>query len=190
MLVTFFSFILFAISSFHCSLTVSKTDDFTVNIGYWARESMTQAAHLDKNQCSAWNSLGKEGFDGVWKFGKAIGVVGTIIAFGLWCMSSYVVIFRVPTHFFVKIATGHGIMAVLSLLLLSGLSSDVCKDEFCKIGPGGILAIVTWLFWTISTCIILKIQALSRQPEFEYPPSENKESKTQPSKKVEQDDMA
>jgi hypothetical protein len=188
MLVTFCSLILFSISSFHCSLTVSKTDDFTVYIGYWARESVTQAAYLDANECAPWNSLGMEAFDGVWKFGKMLGIVGTIIAGGLWFMSIYVVIYRVPTHFLGKVATGHGIMAVLSLLLLSGLSSDVCKDESCKIGPGGILAIVTCLFWTISTCIILKLQALSRQPEFEYTPPGSKESKAQASKV--QEDMA
>jgi hypothetical protein len=180
MLFTFCCLILFAISSFHCSLTVSETDeDFTVYIGYWARESQVQAEYLDANDCSPWNSLGMEAFDGVWKFGKMLGVVGTIIAGGLWLMSIYVVIFRVPTHFFGKLVIGHGIMAVLSLLLLSGLSSDVCKDESCTIGPGGILAVVTWLFWTISTCIILKIKALSRLPEFEYTPPEKKESKTQ-----------
>ena len=145
---------------------------------------MVQAEYLDANECSAWNSLGQDAFDGVWKFGKALGVVGTLIASGLWFISIYMVIFRVPTHFFGKLAIGHGTMAVLSLLLLSGLSSDVCNDESCTIGPGGILAIVTWLFWTISTCIILKIQALSRLPEFEYTPSEKKESKTK------QQDMA
>lgn len=163
MIFTFCSLILFAISSFHCSLTVSKTDDATVYIGYWARESTLQASYMDANECAPWNSLGVESFDGVWKFGKMLGVVGTVIAGGLWFMSIYVVIFRVPTHFFGKIATGHGLMAVLSLLL-SGLSSDVCKNEVCEIGPGGILAIMTWLLWTISTCIILKMKALSRQP--------------------------
>ena len=179
--ITFWAFVLFAIGAFQCSLTVSEGDNYRVYIGYWSREQTQLSIQAnydgisDKNVCVPWSS--GEWFDGVWKFGKAVGVMGALLGGVLMLVSLYTICRDIPSNLFKLVLFPlHIVMVIFSLLLLVGLKSSICENEDCKFGPGMGVAIVAAIFWLISACLLLAIQ---RAAEDDGNP-ENERSAVQP----------
>jgi hypothetical protein len=178
MVVNFFASLFFLLSAFKCFLTVSETSESKLYTGYWSREDPQIAAAAgpkDGNYCLSWDSLSKESyFDGPWRFGRALGVMGTLVAFPVFLLSMYIIFYKVQTKVFSCMMYATIFMAIVSLLLLVGLSSDVCKNESCKLGPGGFIAMFDFFWWVAAAYVAHKLQALSQEPEYEYRPSLSK----------------
>jgi hypothetical protein len=174
MMVTFFAMLFFCLAAFKCWLTVSGlNDDTKIFVGYWSRELPEYAMNAggkDGNYCVSWDDATKDIlFDGTWKFGKAIGVMGAMLAIIVFFVSICIVFYKIPTRFFSSVLCTSILLAVFSLLLLSGLGSDVCDAEQCRMGPGGYLAIFDFFLWLAAAALAFKLKALSMEPEYEYP---------------------
>jgi hypothetical protein len=174
LLVTFFAMLFFCLSAFKCWLTVSGLyDEVKIFVGYWSRELPEYAMNADgqdRNYCVSWDAATKDSlFDGSWKFGKAVGIVGAMLSIIIFIVSIYTIFYKIATRFFSSVLCSCVVMAVFSLLLLSGLGSDVCTAELCRIGPGGYLAIFTFFLWLGAAALAFKLKALSQEPEYEYP---------------------
>lgn len=174
MLVTFFAMLFFCLAAFKCWLMVSGlTDDAKVFLGYWSRELAEYAMNGggdDGNYCVSWDDATKDNlFDGSWKFGKAIGIMGAILAIVVFFVAIYIVFYKIPSRFFSFLLCTSVVLAVFSLLLLSGLGSDVCDAEQCHLGPGAYLAIFNFFLWLGAAALASKLKALSMEPEYGYP---------------------
>jgi hypothetical protein len=165
-LVTTFALLFFMLSAFRCFLTVNKTDDYKVFIGYWGAESLeiaqTAGRGNDNNYCVAWSDEMKDDqFDGAWKFGRALGIIGSIICIPFMILCFYILVYRVDTRLFTLTIGAHLSMAIISLLLLVGLSSNVCTISACKMGPGGYFAILDFFLWIGAAFFAFKLQTMS-----------------------------
>eukprot|EP00529_Nitzschia_sp_RCC80_P028481 CAMPEP_0113489126 /NCGR_PEP_ID=MMETSP0014_2-20120614/26370_1 /TAXON_ID=2857 /ORGANISM="Nitzschia sp." /LENGTH=259 /DNA_ID=CAMNT_0000382857 /DNA_START=75 /DNA_END=854 /DNA_ORIENTATION=- /assembly_acc=CAM_ASM_000159 len=168
LIVTFLSFIFFYMSAFACWFSVSRIDtSLKIFIGYWSREIPEIAANDDgRNYCVKWDSFTKENlFDGSWKFGKAIGVMGALVSAIPFFLGLYVICYKVSSRTFSIMACTDVTMSIFSLLLLVGLGSDICKAEDCRIGPGGVLAIVGFLFWLGAGALAYKMRTIALSEE-------------------------
>eukprot|EP00934_Nitzschia_sp_Nitz4_P002724 Nitzschia sp. Nitz4//scaffold66_size103028//19911//20693//NITZ4_004492-RA/size103028-snap-gene-0.135-mRNA-1//-1//CDS//3329556332//2714//frame0 len=194
LLVQFIAVLFFMLAAFKCFLTVDKTDDYKVFYGYWGAESVAIATAMgrgnDNNYCSPWDKDTKEAlFDGSWKFGRVVGIIGALICLPFSLLAFYILVFPVQRRVFAASLAANVTMAVLSLLLLVGLGSVVCEAVNCKIGPGSYLALVDFLFWLGAAYLSFQLMGLAQIPEDdeEYveppaprkkvpalPPSENK----------------
>jgi hypothetical protein len=171
--VHFIAFLFFFFAAFTCWLTVSQKTDFKVLIGYWSRElpeyaEAAAAAGRNRNYCVSWDSATKEDlFDGSWRFGKTVGVVGALLVIPTFLISICVLFQRssVVHRYFIFLTCMHITMALLSLLLLSGLASDVCEVESCRLGPGGYLAIVDMFLWAGAAIMAFLLGVRSRETE-------------------------
>jgi hypothetical protein len=182
--VIFFAYLLFLLSAFKCFLTVAKTNDYKIFLGYWSRESVeisSTAGSEDNNYCIGWDQTTEDNeFDAAWKFGKTVGAVGTIVSTILVIVSFYILFYKIATRFFSYMLYANVCMAILSLFLLTGLGSDVCKIDDCKIGPGGWLAIFDFFWWVGSAYATLKLRTLSEDPDYTTNPSLSREQPAQP----------
>lgn len=102
----------------------------------------------NRNYCVSWDSATKDQlFDGPWHFGRTVGVIGAMLSIPVFLISMCIVVVQLSSRYFTVLATTHVLMAVLGFLLLSGLGSDVCEVESCRLGPGGYLAIADAFLW-------------------------------------------
>ena len=163
------------LSAFNCFLTVSKRYESNIFVGYWSREvpEIAEAAgDKDGNYCVRWDQVTKQTyFDGAWRFGRTIGVLGAIISLLLLIFTFYIIFFRIGSRVFSYVLYASIFMSILSLFLLIGLSSDVCDLDDCKIGPGGWLAIFDFFWWVGASYVTYKLKLLSEDPEWESNPS-------------------
>jgi hypothetical protein len=142
-------------------------------VGYWSRElpEYAEAAAVsgsNRNYCVSWDSATKEDlFDGPWRFGKTVGIIGALLSIPIFLISVCILFQRSPvdSRYFTIFTGMHITMALLSLLLLSGLASDVCEAEDCRLGPGGYLAIVDALLWVGSAILTFLLGVRSREHE-------------------------
>lgn len=172
---TFLAFLFFFLAAFKCWLTVSETVDYKVFLGYWGRELPEFAMTDDKNYCISWDSATKGSlFDGSWKFGKAVGVVGSILAILVFVLSFYILFYTLSSRFFSYLACTNVTLAVFSLLLLVGLGSDVCAAELCRLGPGGYMAILDFFLWSGAAVLAYRLRSLARAQELENEPAGDK----------------
>ena len=171
LLVSFLGVLFFFFAAFTCWLTVSQAHDFKVLVGYWSREipEYAEAAALEgrnRNYCVSWDSVTQDSlFDGPWKFGRAVGVVGAMICIPLFLVSLLIICFEFSPQTFAVLACSNIAMAVLSILLLSGLGSQVCEAEDCRIGAGGACAIIDVCIWILAAAIAfrMRMQSLAAQ---------------------------
>jgi hypothetical protein len=166
-IVTLFAWLFFMISSFKCFLTFSLVDNNKVYIGYWFRGGSDESNAL-RSFCTPWSAAGMEYFDGAWRFGKMLGVVGTIVGAVVIGFELYIIFYTVPTRIFGRLVFAHVFMSILSMLLLSGLASDICENSDCQFGPGAWLAIVDFFWWIGSALLVFKLRARSTLPEYEH----------------------
>jgi hypothetical protein len=108
--------------------------------------------------CQVWETEDQDAFfDGIWKFGKAmgfiagvLGLVNTLLSTILCCM----VFPRIALQF---MAFGYLFLGVFSILMLVGLASDICNNAcvwtpLCitcsmSMGPGARLSIVAFFLF-------------------------------------------
>mmetsp|Transcript_51952 Transcript_51952/g.78913 ORF Transcript_51952/g.78913 Transcript_51952/m.78913 type:complete len:325 (+) Transcript_51952:34-1008(+) len=170
----FFAMWMFLFPAYRCSLTVSQPPgtDVEIFVGYWSRERSDLAyANIgdDGNTCVGWNN--KDYFDGVWKFGRGMGVLGSITC-PLTLLADFLLIFmRFPLKVFYPLLGMHVVNATLSALLLVALGSYVCEIDYCRMARGAYVAIIAAVFWLILAFLIY----LVRKREMELPdPNEDK----------------
>jgi hypothetical protein len=184
--VTAFAVLFFMLAAFRCFLTVNKTDDYKVFVGYWGSESLeiAQAAGKgnDNNYCVPWNDEIKDvQFDGTWRFGRALGIIGSIICIPFMILCFCILAYRVGPRVFTVAIGAHLSMAVISLLLLIGLKSTVCEMTNCKLGPGGYFAILDFFLWIGAAFLAFKLQTTSlNEREEDSPPAPTKNEKPLP----------
>lgn len=171
--VHFLAFLFFFFAAFTCWLTVSQDTNLKVLVGYWSRElpEYAEAAAVsgqNRNYCVSWDSATKDDlFDGPWRFGRTVGVVGAMLSIPVFLISFCVVFQRssINSRCYAVLVCMHITMAILSLLLLSGLGSDVCEVESCRLGPGGYLAIADVLLWVGAAVVAHSLAVRSRESE-------------------------
>lgn len=84
-------------------------------------------------------------FDGAWKFGRAVTVIGSIISYVMVIMLLVNSCVRYPLAVFKTMGGCMVFLSILCFLLLVGLSSDSFINH--EISAGGSLAIVGAFFW-------------------------------------------
>lgn len=178
----------FWISAFHCFLTVSKTENYNLYIGYWQRESpeISEAAMgvKDGNYCVAWDKTAKKDFfDGLWGFGRFLTVIGTIVSGCLFLLAWYLLFYKVGTRFFTCIFGASIFVGIASLLFLTSLGSDICKMFECRLGPGGYLAVLNFFLWMGVAYIAYQLKALSQDPNYSSEENGTPSSSSSPSKR-------
>lgn len=166
LLVTAIALLVFMLSAFHCFLTVKKTDDYKIFMGYWGAESteIAEAAGRgnDNNYCVPWLDETKENeFDGAWRFGQALGIIGSIICIPFMILCFYILVYKVGTCVFTVAIGAHLSMAIITILLLVGMSSNVCTIYNCKMGPGGYFAILGFFLWICAAFFAFKLRSMS-----------------------------
>lgn len=161
---TFLASLVFMLSAWKCWYAVSVTDDYKIWIGYWSMENIDMAMAAgkgnDNNYCVAWDAAGKEAmFDGIFKFGRALGVMGTLLCIPLVLCALYMICYTISSPRWMNfLYYSCFVMSVMSLLLLVGLASDICTLYSCRIGPGGIFAILDVFLWMLSAYYIKQIR--------------------------------
>ena len=83
-ILSIFGTIFFCSAAFGCSLAIARSAYHEIYIGYWFREStgfaISNGEEGDGNICVSWEDTSNL-FDGLWRFGKAIGVLGVMTCF-------------------------------------------------------------------------------------------------------------
>jgi hypothetical protein len=146
--------IFFHVAAFGCS--TFKTDVSTYSYygmdagaafrsskqGYWKFESP-----MDNGKCLKYNDFDGYDFTGAWKFGRAVGVIGSLLIWALFFVVAGASFYKYPHPKLLFRVVGGVMMglSVMSLLLLVGLSSG--GGESLKIAAGGVLAILSFLVW-------------------------------------------
>jgi hypothetical protein len=161
-LMAFFAVWFFLFPAYRCSLTVSNNPNTGVElfIGYWSRESLALAmANVggsdDGNVCVGWNN--KDFFDGIWKFGRGVGVLGSLSCPITFVVDSLLIFRRFPLQsswFYPSLVAMHVVNAAFSGLLLIGLASSTCEIDNCKMARGGYVAILGAVVWLILAYLI------------------------------------
>ena len=156
----------FLAAAFDCTLTISRSAFHEVYIGYWYREStgfsISNGESEDGNQCVSWNDTGGL-FDGLWRFGKAVGVLGSFTCI-LTALFDLVLLWRrLEEQWFPSLIVLHFGNSMMCLFLLCGLESNVCKNELCELAKGGIVAIIGFLFWFIAGILLMCLKRKERR---------------------------
>lgn len=161
-----FGMLFFVSAAFGCSLTISRSAYHEVYIGYWFREStgfaISNGEEGDGNICVTWQDTGSL-FDGLWRFGKSVGVLGGFTTI-LPALFDLILLYRrLEQQWFPPLIVIHFGNAMMCLLLLCGLESAVCKSELCEMARGGVIAIFASLFWIAAGICLLCLLRRERQ---------------------------
>jgi len=108
--------------------------------------------------CVMWDSKGQDAyFDGLWRFGKAMGFIAGILGLVFIVLSTILCCMRLP-RLAVQIMAGvYLVLGFCSILMLVGLASDVCNNA-CQwtppctqctlsMAPGARMAIVAFFLF-------------------------------------------
>jgi hypothetical protein len=156
----------FCSAAFGCSLTIARSAYHEVYIGYWHREStgfaISHGEDGDGNICVPWQDTGAL-FDGLWRFGKSIGVLGAFTTVLPTLFDLILVYRRLEPQWFSPLIVIHFGNAMMCLLLLCGLESTVCKNELCQMARGGVIAIFGCLFWIAAGICLFCLLRRERQ---------------------------
>mmetsp|Transcript_21452 Transcript_21452/g.52847 ORF Transcript_21452/g.52847 Transcript_21452/m.52847 type:complete len:308 (-) Transcript_21452:85-1008(-) len=165
-ILSIFGTIFFCSAAFGCSLTISRSAYHEIYIGYWYREStgfaISNGEEGDGNICVTWQNTGNL-FDGLWRFGQAIGVLGFITCFLPALFDLLLLYRRLDQQWFPPLIVIHFGNALMCLLLLVGLSSRVCKNELCEMARGGVVAIFGCIWWIAAGICLLCLLRRERQ---------------------------
>lgn len=188
----FFAMWMFLFPAFRCSLTVGKPPltEIEVYVGYWSRESTEIAsANIgdDGNYCVGWAD--NTTFDGIWKFGRALGVFGAITTGITTIIDILFIFFRFNLKWFFPLMGLHILNAIFSILLLIGLGSEACAADHCQIARGGVIAILACLLWFILAYLIwlLRLRELRMDDEEDEIPKKKKKAPPMEATELEQD---
>mmetsp|Transcript_2643 Transcript_2643/g.5059 ORF Transcript_2643/g.5059 Transcript_2643/m.5059 type:complete len:269 (-) Transcript_2643:48-854(-) len=191
LVVTTLAALFFFLSSFTCWFTVSEASDLKIYVGYWKREQVQVAeasalAGENKHYCVSWDSSTKDTlFDAPWKFAKAVTVFGSMVCIVVFLATIITIFLEIKNGpLFSCLVCTNILMAILSMLLLSGLGSDVCEVENCRLGPGGVLAILDSLLWAGSAVMAYRLKILSDAPVASQDDEEDRKPRTKPKARV------
>jgi hypothetical protein len=169
LVLTFLALLCFYLASFTCWLTVSETNGLDVYVGYWRRELDETAAAVaregkSRHYCNAsWDQYTKDTvFDGLWRFGKAVTIIGPTLSFFVFLFGILIIFVKGSKGVFSFIGCSSIVLAILSILLLSGLGSDVCDFEECRMGLGGYMAIAASLLFLGTAIVAYRLKSLVR----------------------------
>jgi multisubunit Na+/H+ antiporter MnhF subunit len=131
-------------------------DSIEVNLGYWK--------YSNGGSCVDYLVDGSD-FEGVWRFGRFVGVFGSLL---IWVMLAFVlaasvVRFPRPTLVFRVVGGCMLFLSLLSFLLLVGLATD----KNLKLSAGAVLAILSAFLWfggAISVICFMKERPRGAQP--------------------------
>ena len=159
--------VLYLFGAFHCFTFIAEgfdtnpdtgvTRPYELNVGYWGVEdidiSIAKGPYDDQNVCKRWGE--PELFDGAWKFGKALGILGTVTTISLALLDFFIWIVPLPQLWLFLMGLWHLLNCGMAGFLLFGLRSRICDGWIfnCKLGTGGILAIISSVLWFI--CFLL-----------------------------------
>jgi len=165
-ILSIFGTIFFCSAAFGCSLTIARSAYHEIYIGYWFRENtgfaISNGEEGDGNICVTWQDTA-DLFDGLWRFGKAIGVLGVMTCFLPMFFNLLLLYRRLDQQWFPPLIVIHCGNAMMCLLLLVGLSSHVCKNELCEMARGGVVAIFACLWWIAAAICLLCLLRRERQ---------------------------
>lgn len=161
---TILGLIFFHVAAFGCKTFKAEYGSVfgasvSTKIGYWKVESPYD------NGCLSYGGDNSD-LEGVWRFGRFIGVFGALIIWVVFALVMMASCFRYPRPELVFTGIG-GCMLVLSLfsfLLLVGLSAD---KETLSLAGGGALAILSAFLWfgaAVSIVFVMKERARPQQP--------------------------
>ena len=157
--------IFFHVAAFGCkTFEVDKTELFGVSkvkLGYWGVKHP-----YDDNSCLGYDN--NEEFDGVWKFGRFVGVFGALLVWLVFflVMTASCFHYPYPKVVFGSIGGCMLLLALFSLLLLVGLSSDTLVD--LSISVGGVLSILAAFLWfgaAVSIVFFMKEREREQVPQ-------------------------
>jgi hypothetical protein len=148
---------------------VSETNGLDVYVGYWSRELDETAAAAaregkSRHYCNAsWDQYTKDTvFDGLWRFGKAVTIIGAILSVFVFLFGIFIIFVKGSKCVFSFIGCSSIVLAILSILLLSGLGSDVCDFEECRMGLGCYMAIAASLLWVGNAVVAYRLNSVVR----------------------------
>ena len=158
---------LYLVAAYKCFTFVARGDDggdgpYEIWVGYWGLEDRVVSAELgpgnDSNTCQGWSDPGI--FDGAWRFGKALGPLGTFTNLALAMLDFFLLLIPLPQMWLFLMAIWHLLNGGMAGFLLYGLRSEICDGTVfsCKVGPGGLLAIFSCLLWLLDffLCLCLR----------------------------------
>ena len=156
---------LYLFSAFDCFTFIAKGTDSTtgrpyeVNVGYWGVEdlqiSIRDGPDNDGNVCKPWGE--PELFDGAWKFGKALGILGTFMTISLSLLDFFLFLVPLPQLWLFLMGLWHLLNCGMAGFLLFGLKSRICDGWIfdCTIGTGGIFAIISCVLWFLDFVLFM-----------------------------------
>jgi len=175
-LLALFGMFFFCFAAFDCTLTISRSAYAEIYIGYWYREStgfaLSNGEESDGNICKSWSDGGV--FDGLWKFGKAVGVLGAFTTIFTMLFDLLLLYRRLEEKWFAPLIVIHFGNALMCSFLLGGLASEVCKNELCEMARGSVNAIIGALIWIAAAICIMCLRRKEKilYEEEEAPPDE------------------
>ena len=123
----------------------------------------------DSNVCVKWGGgATRDLFDGAWKFGKSLGVLGSFTTIPVAAMNFFLIWTRFPVGFFYPLIAVHVLNAFFSFMLLIALRSDLCDYVTCVLARAGYIAIGAGILWLIAAILLIRV----RQLELAMPPPE------------------
>jgi hypothetical protein len=132
---TFVGFIFYHIAAFGCKTFKTESfGGFDYKLGYFSTDSSSGCVHFNN-----------DGLDGVFRFGRFIGIIGSFMS---WAILAAIVVagfFEYPRQemYFRIIGICMGVLSFFSFLLLVGLSAE----DSLKLAGGGALAILSAFIW-------------------------------------------
>lgn len=125
--------------------------------------SALTGAEDDSNVCIKWGKgSGRDIFDGAWKFGKALGVIGSFTTIPAAVLNFFFFSGRVSLELFIPWIAIHVLNSFLNFMLLIGKSSLLCTSRDCKLARAGYVAIIggfLWLLAAVLLCFIRRIES-------------------------------
>jgi hypothetical protein len=117
------------------------TYSYTSKIGYW-RWDFGDNGSCDKIPSTG---LGGNGLEGAFKFGRFIGIVGSLLIWVVFAAVMTASCFKYPNpkKYFLIISICMGVLSLFSFLLLVGLS----EADSLSLAGGGALAILSAFLW-------------------------------------------
>ena len=107
-------------------------------------------------------------FDGFWKFGKSVGVIGSFTTIPVAAMNFFLIWSRFNVGWFYPLIAIHVLNSFFSFMLLIGLRSDLCDYVTCVLARAAYVAIAAGILWLIAAYLLYIVRKL----ELAMPPPE------------------
>jgi hypothetical protein len=113
----------------------------------------------DSNVCIKWGDGDSRAiFDGIWKLGKSIGVIGSFTTIPAAFLNCVLFWSRFDLGWFYPLIGLHLLNALFCFMLLVGLRSEFCETVDCILARAGYVAIVAGFIWLIAACLLYLVR--------------------------------